>query len=226
MRCCDQRWRRSLDPKTRTILLTAGGLGLALAVLAGVLSWRRAQATRLDDFWAAPAFALTDQFERPVRSEDLAGQVVVANFIYTNCRDICPVLSLRMQQLQERLRTDGLLDGRVQLLSFSVDPEHDTPAVLRAYAERHQANPEAWRFLSGPGDVLLPLVVDGFRLGVEVLPPPAADHSAHGGAMPLTEVMHSGRFVLIDQQGRVRAYYHGNDVELTRIVQDLRALLR
>ncbi|MEO7909351.1 MAG: SCO family protein, partial [Roseiflexaceae bacterium] len=103
-----------------------------------------------DDFGTAPAFALTDQPERPVRSDMFQGKILVANFIYTRCTDICSLLSTQMQFLQERLRQENLLGYQVQLLSFSVDPVRDTPAVLRSYAARHKANTDSWRFLTGP----------------------------------------------------------------------------
>lgn len=204
--------------------MALGGAALALLVVVASLRLARGQASALNDFGPAPAFALTDHLERPVESADYRGQVVVASFIYTSCRDICPALSLRMRALQERLRRERLLGERVQMLSFTVDPARDTPAVLRTYAERHQADPDAWRFLSGPVEMLVPLIVDGFRLGVEALP---ADGDGHGGtAGHAYAVTHSGRFVLIDRKGRIRAYYDGTDVELDRMVDDIRSLLR
>lgn len=214
-----------MAPKIRTALVAAALIGVLLAGGVALLRLRQGQAKSLNDFGAAPAFSLTDQLERPVHADDFRGRVVVASFIYTNCPDICPLLSLRMQQLQRALKHDGLLGGRVQLLSFTVDPARDTPAVLRAYAERHEADPEAWRFLSGPSETLIPLVVDGFRLGVEALPP-AGDHGEHdSGGSASYDVTHSGRFVLIDRAGHIRAYYDGTEVELARIVRDARSLL-
>lgn len=176
----------------------------------------------------APAFVLTDQFGRTVRSAELRGTVVVANFIYTSCRDICPLLTVQMRALQDRLRQDHLLGARVQLLSFTVDPARDTPAVLRSYAERHGADPEAWRFLTGPEAEVVPLIVTGFRLGVQALPPTPAvsEHEGNGETASPYEVMHSGRFVLIDRTGRIRAYYDGRTLNLERVLQDIRLLLR
>ncbi|HEV8635238.1 MAG TPA: SCO family protein, partial [Chloroflexota bacterium] len=173
-----------------------------------------------------PRFELTDHLGRTARSEDLRGRVVVANFVYTNCPDVCPLLSARMQALQTRLREEKLLGDRVQLLSFTVDPARDTPAVLRAYAERYRADPSGWRFLTGPEERLVPLVVDGFHMGVQVLPPtPGA--AGHGGDMHEPyEVMHSGRFVLIDRQWRVRAVPDASDFDPDRAVADIRRLLR
>ena len=209
-------------------LLVVAPLGLLLLALAGFTALGRDDGVQLQVFGDAPAFALTDQLERPVTSDELRGKVVVANFVYTSCRDVCPLLSVQMQQLQERLRQDALLGGRVQLLSFTVDPARDTPAVLHVYAERHQADRDAWRFLTGPEHELVPLIVQGFRLGVDILPPPVTDQTeAHAGDEPHAsyDVMHSGRFVLIDRQGRIRAYYDGREDDIDRIARDVRRLL-
>jgi len=213
----------------------SGGMALVLGVLllalaaarAGVPSKGQGSGTS-DDFGTAPAFTLTDQLERPVRSDMFRGKVVVANFIYTSCTDICPLLSTQMQALQERLRQENLLGKEVQLLSFSVDPVRDTPAVLRTYAERHKADPDAWRFLTGPEETVKPLIVDGFHLGVQALPPPTATNGAHSDSAATGEayeVMHSGRFALIDQQGHIRTYYDGQDLDLERVLRDIRGLL-
>ena len=209
-------------------LLVAVAAGLTLMTLGGVLTLRRGEARGLDDFGAAPVFALTDQLDRPFASDDIAGKVVVASFIYTHCQDICPVVSMRMQALQQRLREQGLLTGRIQLLSFTVDPARDTPTVLRAYAEGRDADPNAWRFLTGPEEAVKKLIVEGFRLGVEALPPQASDHSQHppGTGATAYDVMHSGRLVLIDRYGQIRAYYAGTDIDIEQVVRDIRSLLR
>jgi len=201
---------------------------LLLAVAVGYYWYRISRADDLAVFADAPAFTLTDQLERPVDSDDFHGKVVVANFIYTSCTDFCPLLSLRMQQLQDRLRAESLLGSQVQLLSFTVDPARDTPAVLRDYGASHQANPDAWRFLTGPPDQVVPLIVDGFHLGVQALPPQQSGddpHEAGDGHDHSYDVMHSGRFVLIDRQWRVRAYYDGSELDLDKILRDVRQLL-
>ena len=88
---------------------------------------------------------LTDHLEHPLSSESLRGKVVLANFVFTNCTDICPLLTVRMQGIQDRLRQERLLGSDVQLLSFTADPTRDTPPVLREYAQHHQADTESWR---------------------------------------------------------------------------------
>lgn len=116
--------------------------------------------------------------------------------------------------------------GSSKPVGFTVDPAHDTPAVLRAYAARYQADTEHWLFLTGPPEEIIPLIVDGFRLGVQALPPTATDNPAADAGSSAPEVLHSGRFVLIDRRGRIRAYYDGTGVDLERIVRDVHRLLR
>lgn len=198
-------------------------------VLASLLFLGCTRPQELPSFDQAPSFTLTDQLERPLSSDNLLGKVVLANFIFTNCTDICPLLSVRMQQLQDRLRQERLLGSEVQLLSFTVDPARDTPPVLRAYAERHQADPSAWRFLTGPEEQLIPLIVQGFRLGTQPLPPQALDRDEHDhvkNGAETYDVIHSGRFVLIDRHWQIRAYYDGSELDTGRVVGDIRSLLR
>ncbi|MBI4212991.1 MAG: SCO family protein [Chloroflexi bacterium] len=207
----------------RTLVGLLAGFGVIGALaLAAFAKLDAGGGAALDDFGAAPAFALVDQAERPASSAEFRGKVVVANFIYTSCTDICPLLSVRMQALQDRLRQENLLGTEVQLLSFTVDPTRDTPVVLRAYAERHGADPSAWRFLTGSQEQIIPLIEEGFHLGVEALPPtPGTEEGGHHGSY---EVMHSGRFVLMDREWRIRAYLDGRDLDLDRIVRDIRSL--
>ncbi len=209
------------------LALVAVVLGLVGVAVVGVPGLPIVRQAPLDDFGPAPTFVLTDQLGRTVQSGDLRGRAAVANFVYTHCRETCPLLTARMRALQDRLRREGLLDGRVRLLSFAVDPARDTVPVLRAYADQHDADPEAWRFLTGPEEQMRRLVVEGFRLGVVpvTLSAPVPDGHADHEHRHDYDVMHSNRFVLIDPRGQIRAYYDGLDVELDRVVADLRSLL-
>jgi protein SCO1/2 len=182
----------------------------------------RRQAQGLDDYGAAPSWTLTDQAGRQVSWQQLEGQVIVANFIYTHCPDICPLLSTKMQFLQERLREKGLLDGRVVLLSFTTDPRRDTPTVLKTYSQRYHADADHWHFLTGPEAEIRRIVVEGFKLGVEKAPVAEPTHGGHEEY----DVLHSKRFVLIDQQGRIRALYDGTELDTDQVVDDIEGLLR
>ena len=213
----------------RRLLVANTALAVLLLGALAALLWSQRRASALEDYGAAPDFRLTDQLGRPVSAADLRGKVAVVNFVYTTCRDTCPLLSLRMQALQERLRAERLRGDRAQLLSFTVDPEHDTPAVLRPYAERHGADPRAWRFLTGSREAVVPAVERGFFQAVVPLATPQAVRTGHPGtAEPHehAEVLHSNRFILVDREGRMRAFYDGLELDLDRVVRDARSLLR
>jgi protein SCO1/2 len=216
--------------KHTAVRALAVGVGIVLLVVGAIgYGVRLGRTERLATFGEAPAFSLTDQFGRPVSSDELRDKVVVADFIYTTCPDICPLLSIRMQTLQERLREETLLGRHVQLLSFTVDPVRDTPAVLRTYAEQHRADPLAWRFLTGPEGEMRRIVQQGFLLGVQKMAPQASAVSQRVEdvhADNTYQVMHSTRFVLIDRQGRIRAYYDARELDLERVVHDIHLLLQ
>jgi protein SCO1/2 len=153
-----------------------------------------------------PEFQLTDQTGRPFDSKSLDGHIWVADFIYTTCDGPCPMMSSQMHQLQTL--TAEMPD--VKLVSFTVDPAHDTPPVLAEYAKHFKPNPDRWSFLTGEQARLNDLALNGFKLnGVD-------------GSMT-----HSTRFALVDQKRRIRAYYiTGEDGVLPRLLHDIRQLER
>jgi len=107
----------------------------------------------------------------------------------------------------------------VKLVSFSVDPEGDTPEVLRNYADRYGADPEQWLFLTGELQAMQRLIGEGFHLSMAKLPSPEAKTSV----TPI--IAHSNRFILVDRNLQIRGYYHGNEEEsLKRILRDVEAL--
>lgn len=161
-----------------------------------------------------PAFELVDQLGRSVNTQDLRGKVWVADFVFTRCAAVCPILSARMQSLQRKV---GDQPG-VHFVSFSVDPEHDTPEVLKAYAGRYEADPERWWFLTGPLDVLEQTVVKGFKIYIGETEPSDSDPT-------LVEIAHGEHFVLVDQQARIRGYYRSDREGLAQMERHLRALL-
>jgi protein SCO1/2 len=95
----------------------------------------------------APPFALTAQDGRKVALADLRGKVVAVTFVYTACTDICPLLTQKMARIRDEL--GAAFGARVAFVSITLDPEHDTPAVLKNYAEAWGAKPTAWVFLTG-----------------------------------------------------------------------------
>ena len=181
---------------------------------AGLVRFAR-QAPAPQPLGTLPAFDLVERRQAPLRLDDLRGKVWVANFMYTSCVEVCPLQSAEMARLQTAFADHADL----RLVSISVDPEHDTPAVLTAYAENFRADPERWFFATGDPDAVARLAQEGFRLSA------ASYVSGEDGED--YAFIHSNRFVLVDRQGRIRGYYRSTDPDdLARLRRDLTVLLQ
>jgi protein SCO1 len=196
----------------------------AVVVLAaGSLVWMQSKPSAaesdLPTYGAMPEFKLVDQTGSPVTDKDLKGKILAVGFIYTSCTDICPMLTAQMGALQEEMQKAGLTDA--ELVSISVDPERDTPEVLTQYAAIHSAN---WRFLTGQVAMTRDVVVSGFLVGMEKTP--ASGHAGHGShdAAESYEVSHSGRIVLVDKAGNLRAFYDGQTLDTSKVIADMQQL--
>ncbi len=178
-----------------------------------------------------PNFTLTERSRRRVSREDLLGKVWIANFIYTQCKETCPLQSAQAARLQAEFA--GEEDFR--LVSITVDPERDTPAVLSRYAERYAADPLRWLFVTGDKRAIYHLAKEGFHLGVvdpddrqarslNQLLAPSLALATHGSK---GLIMHSPRLVLVDRQAKIRAYHRPDDEpSLERLRQNVGILLR
>lgn len=141
---------------------------------------------------------------RPLARESLRGRVWVADFVFTRCAGPCPLLTANLAALR------GKLPEGTGLLSFTVDPDHDTPARLAAYGAKFGAGPE-WLFATGDKAALTRLIKEGFLL------PVAEDASAKPGE----RVAHSSKFVLIDREANIRGWYDGDDAAaLEKLARD------
>lgn len=155
---------------------------------------------------AVPPFVAVDQDGNRVTNHELAGKPWIADFIFTSCMGSCPVLTGRLVALQRTLP-----DLPVRFVSFSVDPAHDTPAVLKDYLARWHGDPLRWRLLSTDADTLARV---GGALG-------GAEDPASSGTP-----FHSDHFALVDGAGRLLGLYaSGSPAELDRLQRDLRAAL-
>jgi cytochrome oxidase Cu insertion factor (SCO1/SenC/PrrC family) len=192
-------------------------LVLVAAAVALLAACQRAEP--LPVLGTAPTYSLVDQTGQPFGSEQLRRRVALVDFIYTTCRDTCPTQTATFAQVQQRLGDEGLLGSRVALVSISVDPLHDTPAVLADYGERHGADPRSWKLLTGDWDAVYD-VVAGFKVGVRT-PRPVPDAPPPGGS----ELTHSTRFVLVDAEGQVRAYLPGTEVSATQVMDAVKQAL-
>ncbi len=191
-----------------------GLLVLVIAAIAGLTWWTRFGPGAVPPppvLSEVPDFTLTAQDGSALSREDLLGAPWVADLVFTRCVLACPVMSGKMAILDREL-PDG-----VRLVSITVDPEHDQPAVLGEYAEKFGAS-DRWLFLTGPRDQIAQLAGEGLRLGYDPNPPLVP-------LEPGDNIYHSTRFVLLDDQARVRGYYETTEGdEMDTLRRDLRAL--
>ncbi len=159
-----------------------------------------------DDFGPAPTFSLVDQTGTPRTQADFAGRVWVADFFFTSCPDVCPLLAAKMAALQVQFPW-------ALYVSFSVDPGTDTPPRLAAYAERFHAQP-GWYFLTGPVEDIRKVVVDGFKQAMQ-------ETNVKPGEPQ--EIIHGDRFVVVDKKGRLRGFPEAGSPEVAEILARLKA---
>jgi protein SCO1/2 len=162
------------------------------------------RAAKLPDYGQVPAFSMTDSSGRLFQSGALAGKVWIADFIYTTCPAACPMMSSKMSRIHKQLA--GQPD--VRIVSFSVDPLHDTPAALKQFGSRYGGATDDWIFLTGTPDTVHLLAYTTFHVG-DVL----------------GKIEHSTKFILIDKRGHIRGYYSSIDPEgIPVLLDDLDAL--
>jgi protein SCO1/2 len=158
-------------------------------------------------------FALTDEQGRAFGSEDLRGKVWVASFFFSRCPTICPDLMAKIVKLQKRAR--GIAPA-FRLVSFSVDPEHDRPDVLAAWARRFAASPRIWKFVTGPLDDIKHTVEGGLKMAM----------GSPQGEQDFASIFHGTHFVLIDREMRIRGYYDSGDEDVAdRVLHDATMLI-
>jgi protein SCO1/2 len=183
--------------------LKASSIFAVLLCVAGVGCFRQAP---LPVYGQVPDFHLISQTGQPFDRKSLEGKIWIADFIFTHCTTSCPRMSSQMARVQSAVAEFP----DVRLVSFSVDPQRDTPLVLTSYAERYRAEPGRWFFLTGDPKTLDALDRRSFMLG-------NVDGSLE----------HSTRLVLIDRQGRIRGYYGAAQDDPTPVlIVDIRRLAR
>jgi protein SCO1/2 len=158
-----------------------------------------------------PDFALTNQDGKPIYRADFLGNPWLVDLIFTHCEGTCPMLTAHLAALQH-----SLVKTPVKMLSVTVDPNNDTPEILKAYAKNYQADLERWTFATGPIMSIYKLAKEGFHLPLD-----SANLSTN------SPIVHSERFVLVDSKGRIRGYYDGTeDTVQQKVLMDLGDLMR
>ncbi len=150
--------------------------------------------------YTLPEYALVDQHGRSFSPETLRGKVWVAGFVFTSCPSTCPAVTRAMGSLRDRF---DRMDIDIEMVSFTVDPQRDTPEVLRAYTQEVGVTSEHWRFVTGSPEAVRNLVRDGFKLGIGEREP-VADGAVDGS---MYDIAHSTQLALVDTEGGVRGFY-------------------
>jgi protein SCO1/2 len=191
-----------------TLAVRAFGLVLMLLWMVGC---RREP--DLPEYGRVPAFSLTDQSGRAVTPETFRGHPWAAAFMFTRCPSICPEVTRAMRRVQQRAAAD---DVPLHLVSFSVDPDNDTPEVLRAYASHYQADLARWSFLTGDYNVVKNTAEQGFKMALSGRANASQEHYG---------ITHGSHLVLVDPAGTIRGFYRSSEPEaLERLVTDARRL--
>lgn len=176
-------------------------------------SMNRELPPELPVIYELPEFKLVDENGKAFGSGDLNGKPYIANFHFTSCPTVCPEIMKEAQTIQKRIRGLGT---NVAIVSFTVDPDTDSPKVLFDKARELKANPYIWKFLTGSRDDLKKVILGGFR-------------SAMGEREELDQNMydiaHSSRFFLVDEKGRVRSIYSKNKEDIDKMMIDLGLLI-
>ncbi len=186
-------------------------LGLIVIGIAVLNLWlifnKKSELTAKDVSASVPDFSLTNQQGQPLGLSDLHGKIWVADFIFTHCPTICPVMTQEMANLQSEFELEP-----IYFVSFTVDPERDTPETLLRYAVQYGADGKRWHFLTGEKDQIYQLANEGFKLAA----------AQHGGGFP-----HSTKFALVTPDGNIHGYYDSRSKPaMIRLRNDVKTLLR
>ncbi|MBP9681473.1 MAG: SCO family protein [Bacteriovorax sp.] len=171
-------------------------------------------------YYQVPEFSLQNEFNKPFGTKDLMGKFYIANFMFTSCPTTCPALMEKMDVIQNRIRGLGT---KAAIVTFTVDPKHDTPEVLFKYARKRNSNPFIWNYLTGKEGDLKKIVIDGFK--VPMGNKEAVEKKLENKSITLFDIVHTEKVVLVDNKGQVRGYYGTNKIEMDRLMIDLGLLV-
>jgi len=160
-------------------------------------------------------FSLRDQNDAVFTNANLRGKVWVGAFMFSRCPTVCPRMMRLMKKLQEQAQAQSV---PLHLVSFSVDPENDTPKVLLEFAKKYDADLGSWSFLTGDYEVVKRTSVEGFKLALEgTANPDAADFG----------ILHGSHLVLVDKEMKIRGFYPTKTEDhLDKLLNDAKSLSR
>ncbi len=179
--------------------------GIGAVIIAATYFIKESKTTsRLPVIGKIPAFSFIDSHGDEINRRNLDGKVWVADFIFTTCAGPCPIMSTEMADIHKTF----LNDNEIHTVTYTVNPDYDTPEVLADYAERFNADRSQWHFLTAPYEDIQSIIADGFKMGdMEDI------------------VFHSTRFALIDRNMNIRGYYTGTEsIDVKKLKRDISRL--
>jgi protein SCO1 len=174
----------------RVLFWTIPVITLMAIAAAVIINWAETSRAQLPVLSEVPRFAFTERSGKPVTQDDLMGHLTVVDFIFTNCRGICPTMSANMSELYQLYQSSD----KVHFLSISVDPDRDSLAVLQRYANSFGVDDNRWLFARGALVDVAHLMEKGFMLSAEELP-----------------AGHPSQFILVDDKAQIRGYFTNED---------------
>lgn len=152
------------------------------------------------NYHTIPKFSLINQNGETINQNTLKGKIYVTDFFFTSCGNptLCPRMSSELKRVQEKIKNQE----DVLIVSHTVDPVHDTPEVLKKYAQSYGAIDGKWHFLTGDKKSIYDLAYHGYKI-----------NAGEEKNTPTPEFMHAVKFILVDKEGRIRGYYDGTDRE-------------
>lgn len=180
-----------------------------------LLLWGACQEKKLpyygDDTHRIADFRFRNQDSIWISNDRFAGKIYVADFFFTTCPTICPIMSKNMQRVAAHFKGNP----SIAIISHSIDPKHDSIPVLKKYAEKLGADTSMWHFVGGPAEQVYTLAEKSYFAAA------AAEEEAPGG------YIHSGSFALVDQDRRIRGIYDGTvDEQVSQLIDDMEVLLK
>jgi protein SCO1/2 len=158
-----------------------------------------------------PAFSFINQDNIPVTDKDFDGKIYVADFFFTSCPNICPVMHRNLLKVYQRFKGNP----EVKILSHSIDPKYDTPPVLKKYAVKLGVNDRQWEFVHGSRDSVYTIAEKNYLVAV------SEDAAKESGGF-----IHQGWFILVDKEKRLRGAYDGTDEkQVKQLMDDMQTLL-
>lgn len=158
-----------------------------------------------------PPFSFINQDGKEVTDKDYEGKIYVADYFFTTCGSICPIMTTELLRIQDKF---AYTKGLVQLLSHTVDPEHDSVPVLKAYANMVHADTKTWNFVTGDKKELYDMARKGYLV-----------NAMEGDGGP-EDFIHSELLILVDKEKHIRGAYDGTNIkEVNNLLDDIKVLI-